>query len=102
MYLFCLYGPKKITQPFIMQSVKTKSKIYNSYIVVGDFNLVMCPEKDYFNYVHLDNQHSGGKVIDMMSNVTLLFAGGMIIQKKRSLHGLKIILLSRQEPTTFS
>ena len=44
----------------------------NNCVLVGDFNLVLSPEKDYFNYMHLNNPKARQKVIEMMLDLDLI------------------------------
>ena len=45
-----------ILHPFIIRVFSTAENLNNEMIVVGDFNLVIDPVKDYFNYLH-ENKH---------------------------------------------
>ena len=40
--------------------------------LVGDFNFVLSPEKDDFNYMHLNNPKARQKVIEMMLDLDLI------------------------------
>jgi len=48
------------------------TEIENNCVLVGDFNLVLRPEKDYFNYMHLNNRKARQKVIEMMLGLYLI------------------------------
>ena len=46
--------------------------IENDCILVGDFNLVMSPQKDYFNYLHVNNHKSRDKVLEIVWEYNLI------------------------------
>jgi len=70
--LFCIYGPNK-DEPVFYESIKNKlSTIENDCIFVGDFNLVMSPQKDYFNYLHVNNPKSRDKVLEIVLEYNLI------------------------------
>ena len=39
--------------------------------MVGDFNLVMDPKMDYYNYLHVNNPKAREKVIEIVSQLNL-------------------------------
>ena len=41
-------------------------------ILVGDFNLFMSPQKDYFNYLHVNNPKSRDKVLEIVLEYNLI------------------------------
>ena len=46
--------------------------IDNACILVGDFNLVIDPEKDYQNYVNINNPKGREKVLEIMLEFDLV------------------------------
>ena len=46
--------------------------IENDCILVGDFNLVMSPQKDYFNYLHVNNHKSRDNVLEIVWEYNLI------------------------------
>ena len=44
----------------------------NNCVSVGDCNLVLSPEKEYFNYMDLNNPKARQKVIEMMLDLDLI------------------------------
>jgi hypothetical protein len=51
-----IYGPKRDTSNFYNYVSKKMSKFEDSiFILAGDFNLVLNPDADSFNYLHLNN-----------------------------------------------
>ena len=51
--LFCIYGPNKDSPQFYEYTRKNMTETENNCVLVGD--LVLSPEKVYFNYMHLNN-----------------------------------------------
>ena len=44
----------------------TADKLNNEMIVVGDFNLVIDPAKDYYSYLHVNNSKAREAVLEQM------------------------------------
>lgn len=70
--LFCLYGPNNDSPDFYSSIRDVIINIDNSCILVGDFNLVLDPTKDYHNYVNVNNPRAREKVLEMMSELNLV------------------------------
>ena len=49
----CIYGPNKDSPQFYEYTRKNMTETENNCVLVGD--LVLSPEKVYFNYMHLNN-----------------------------------------------
>ena len=43
-----------------------------NFIICGDFNLVLCPELDYSNYLHVNNPKSREKVLELIEERSLI------------------------------
>ena len=41
-------------------------------IICGDFNLVLCPELDYCNYLHVNNPKLREKVLELIEERSLI------------------------------
>jgi exonuclease III len=71
--LFTLYGPNNDTPSFYDNVFKIIELIGNeSFIICGDFNLVLDPELDYFNYKNINNSKARNKVLELMINYSLI------------------------------
>ena len=54
--LATVYGPNKDNPNFFNDLFSNIQSIENdSYIICGDFNLVLDPDLDYYNYKHVNN-----------------------------------------------
>lgn len=63
--LFCLYG-RNNDNPGFYEVLRDKLlTIDNPCILVGDFNLVLDPEKDYQNYININNPRARQTVLDL-------------------------------------
>ena len=70
--LLNIYGPNTDSPEFFTSIEKALSKSTADYnIVCGDFNLVLDPLKDSFNYININNPRSGKKVVELMENCAL-------------------------------
>lgn len=70
--LFNIYGPNQ-DDPNFYNNVKNKlAQIENECILAGDFNLVIDPNKDYFNYLHINNPEARDTVLQMMIEFDLI------------------------------
>ena len=67
-----IYGPNK-DDPAFFENIKNKIEDFDTpnIIIGGDWNLVLNPSKDYFNYKHINNANARETVIDMMSELQL-------------------------------
>jgi exonuclease III len=64
--LVCIYGPNRDDPQFYENIKEATSQLDNSYIIVGDFNLILNPEKDCFNYSNINNPNAREKVLQMI------------------------------------
>lgn len=70
--LISVYGPNDDTPLFYDELSKVVMDIgINDIIIVGDFNLVMNAEIDYYNYLHLNNPKARDKVLEMITQFNL-------------------------------
>lgn len=70
--LFCIYGPNK-DEPLFYEYIKSKIAEIDHYcILAGDFNLVLNPDIDCFNYVNLNNPKAREVVLQMMIEQDLI------------------------------
>lgn len=66
------YGPNEDTPKFYEHLSKVATELGNQNIImVGDFNLVMDPKMDYYNYLHVNNPKAREKVIEIVSQLNL-------------------------------
>lgn len=67
--LCCLYGPNNDNPAFYekLQENINGFKCEN-VILCGDFNLVLKPNLDYFNYKHINNPNARQRVIELMED----------------------------------
>ena len=71
--LINLYGPNTDTPIFF----ETISEIIDdfdnsSYILCGDFNLVINPDLDYYNYVNINNEKARSKLLEIIEHKNLV------------------------------
>ena len=72
MSLITIYGPNNDTPIFYEGLSDIIRELQNQDIIlVGDFNLVLDPEKDYFNYLHINNPKARNKVLELIENYNL-------------------------------
>ena len=74
--LVSIYGPNSDSPSFFTELFKKIQEIGNTeFIMCGDFNLVLDPEKDCSNYKHTNNTRSKDKVLEFIekNNVTDIF-----------------------------
>lgn len=70
--LITIYGPNDDTPLFYEElSVVVNDLGNKDNIIVGDYNLIMNPEMDYYNYLHLNNPKARDKVFEMMAQFNL-------------------------------
>ena len=70
--LICIYGPNR-DDPEFFKHIKDKILHLNSpCIVVGDFNLVLNPNIDYYNYLNINNIKARDIVLEMMLECNLI------------------------------
>ena len=65
----CVYGPNNDSPTFYtkLQEHIDDFQIDN-VIICGDFNLVLNPEQDYYNYKNLNNPNAREKLIQLMED----------------------------------
>ena len=72
MSLLTIYGPNDDTPIFYEGLSDIIRELQNQDIIlVGDFNLVLDPEKDYFNCLHINNPKARNKVLELIENYNL-------------------------------
>lgn len=71
--LISIYGPNSDSPHFYESIFNIIDNIGNdTYIICGDFNLVLNPQKDYYNYKHVNNKRARDKLINFISERQLL------------------------------
>ena len=67
-----IYGPNK-DEPAFFENIKNKIEEFDTQniIIGGDWNLVLNPQKDYYNYKNLNNPNARDIVLDIMSDLQL-------------------------------
>ena len=71
--LINIYGPNRDNPEFYHNLSEKMSNYENTlFILAGDFNLVLNPDMDSYNYVNLNNPNSRDKVIHMMTDHGLI------------------------------
>ena len=66
--LVVIYGPNEDDPQFYKMVSEAISNLENdNVIMVGDFNLVINPEKDYHNYLHINNSKARETVLEIIS-----------------------------------
>jgi exonuclease III len=71
--LLNIYGPNR-DNPNFYEMVSEKMSQFNNtlYILAGDFNMVLNPDIDCFNYLHLNNPNARDKLHSLMSEFNLM------------------------------
>jgi exonuclease III len=70
--LICIYGPNR-DDPIFYNNIKEKIlQLENPCIMVGDFNMVLNPNMDYFNYLNINNPKAREVVLDMIIECNLI------------------------------
>ena len=71
--LINIYGPNKDSPRFYDSLSEKMSKYTNSsFILAGDFNIVLNPDMDAYNYIHLNNPNARERVINIMADYNLI------------------------------
>lgn len=71
--LVSLYGPNSDTPDFFENIMSIIDDFDNeSYIICGDFNLVLYPYLDYHNYLHVNNPQAREKVMEIIEERCLV------------------------------
>ena len=69
-----MYGPNK-DNPFFRDLFSNIQSLENdSYIICGDFNLVLDPDLDYFNYKHVNNIKARASILKIIDENNLFDA----------------------------
>lgn len=64
--LFCIYGPNR-DSPTFYENIQNKLNNIDNYVILGgDFNLVINPSIDYYNYKTINNPKAREVVIQLM------------------------------------
>ena len=67
-----LYGPNNDNPVFFEKINKTINDFQNvECIICGDFNLVLDPNKDYFNYLNINNSRARSKMLSIINEHNL-------------------------------
>ena len=67
-----LYGPNDDSPAFYEHIMNQVDAFGNDYVVMcGDFNLVQDPDKDYYNYKHINNRKAHKKILEIKENYNL-------------------------------
>ena len=64
--LFCIYGPNRDNPSFYLEIQQKLNNINNYCIIGGDFNLVLNPALDYYNYRNINNPNARDMVLKVM------------------------------------
>ena len=71
--LVSIYGPNDDNPQFYENIMSIVEEFGNeNFIICGDFNLVLCPELDYCNYLHVNNPKSREKVLELIEERSLI------------------------------
>ena len=71
--LINVYGPNK-DSPMFYQELSNKMSRYNnsSFILAGDFNLILNTDIDSYNYLHLNNSKARDKLLDLILDYSMV------------------------------
>ena len=71
--LINLYGPNTDT-PIFFETISEIIEDFDnsSYILCGDFNLVINPDLDYYNYVNINNEKARSKLLEIIEHKNLV------------------------------
>lgn len=70
-FKFTIYGLNDDAPHFYEPSVVVNDLEKKVNIIVGDYNLMMNPGRDYYNYLHLNNPKARDKGLEMMTQLKL-------------------------------
>ena len=71
--LLSLYGPNMDNPDFYDQIMNIIEDFGNErYLLCGDFNLVLCPHIDCYNYLHVNNPNARDKLIEIVDQCSLV------------------------------
>lgn len=68
-----IYGPNEDCPKCYENISDIISNLSNNVIIVGDFNLVLDPSIDYFNYLHINNPKARQVVLEQMNTHNLIY-----------------------------
>ena len=71
-YLLSIYGPNRDEPSFFTELINNLNNFDNYIIMTGDFNLVIEPSKDSYNYVNINNPNAREKVLQLMTEYNLI------------------------------
>lgn len=67
--LVCLYGPNEDNPHFYENIIQKVVEFDNEEVIMcGDWNLVLNPDKDYENYLHINNPRAREAVLNLLHN----------------------------------
>ena len=70
-----VYVPNRDSPSFFSKVMQLANDDNTDYVMIcGDFNLVLTPSIDCYNYVNTNNRQARAKVIEMMSSLDLIDA----------------------------
>ena len=79
-----MYAPNDDSPDFFHNILDTINEFDNSRVlIVGDYNLVINPQMDYHNYLHVNNPRARNKVLELMETCQLT---DVYTKKCRELH----------------
>lgn len=72
MSLICVYGPNRDDPDFYNSLNEILRRLNNKCIIAGDFNLVLNPDIDCFNYVNINNPKARDTVLSIILEHNLI------------------------------
>ena len=71
--LLSLYGPNTDSPVFFTEIMNVIEDLGNDYFILcGDFNLVLNPHIDYYNYLHVNNPNARDKLLEIIDQYCLV------------------------------
>jgi exonuclease III len=94
--LLSLYGPNMDNPDFYDQIMNIIEDFGNErYLLCGDFNLVLCPHIDCYNYLHVNNPNARDKLIEIVDQCSLVDPFRELFQIYNDILGEKRHLLNK-------
>ena len=91
-----MYGPNIDSPSFFTDIFETIERLENDYFIIcGDFNLVIDPVVDYYNYKNINNPKALNKVLELINCYKLVDPFRHLNQSKKNLHGVEQIQFNR-------
>ena len=91
-----LYGPNPNNPNFVKQISSHIDNIHNTDIIIcGDYNCVLNPELDYYNYKGINNAKARETVLEIINDKYLIDPFRENYPTKRNLLGGKRVLVSK-------